>query len=243
MPKTREAPRDSHGVDDYLEAIYELEEEGTRAVQARVADRLGVSRASVSEQVSRMVRMGLIKADGRTLRFTSHGYAIAEDAVRRHRMAERFLVDVLKMPWHTAHEEAQRFQGAISEEIERRIMRMMGGPATCPHGNPIPGTGAKMRKDLKPLNQFSAGRAVVLERMTEDVELDTKALRYFEEQGLVPGARFRITSRAPDGTLTLQVGRRRATLGPRLADNLWVRSPSASRRSEGNGTERRAASS
>lgn len=212
-----------HGTDDYLEAVYELEEDGVRVVQARIAERLGVTRASVSEQVQRLLRMKLVRIDARTITLTEHGRSIAVDAVRRHRMAERFLTEFLKMPWHKAHEEAQRFQTGISGEVERRMMSLLRTPATCPHGNPIPGTGARLARDVKPLNEVKPGRTVVLQRLTEDVELHTDALRYFEEHGLVPGARLRVAAVAPDGTMSVTVGRKRASLGPKLADNLWVR--------------------
>ena len=221
---------DAHGTDDYLEAVFEMHEEGAAVVQARVAERLGVSRAAVSEKINRLARMKLVSIDAhRHIQLTQHGRAVAEDAVRRHRMAERFLIDVLKIPWHKAHEEAERFQDAISEEVEQRIMAMLGGPATCPHGNPIPGTGAELDRRLKPLNEFAAGDEVVLERLTEDVELQTDTLRYFEEHGLMPGHRIRIVAVAPDGTMTLEAGGTRSSLGPRLADNLWVR-PARARR-------------
>lgn len=221
---------DSHGVDDYLEAIYELLEEGQRVVQARIARRLGVSRASVSEQVARLGKMRLLEVRGRELALTPHGHEAAEDAVRRHRMAERFLTDVLGMPWHLAHEEANRFQGGITEEIERRMLELLGGPATCPHGNPIPGTGATIDPKLEPLRRFGSGDTVVLRRLTEDVELDTAALRYFEEHGLVPGARITIQDVAADGAMTLAVGFKRSTLAQQLTDNLWVRATAETER-------------
>jgi len=219
----RVSATETHGVDDYLEAIYELAEEGQRVAQANVARRLGVSRATVSEQIARLQKMELVKLDGRAIGLTEHGAVVAEDAVRRHRMAERFLTDVLNMPWHLAHEEANRFQGGITEEIERRMLELLGGPATCPHGNPIPGTGATIDPKLEQLTSFVTGDVVVLRRLTEDVELDTNALRYFEEHGLVPGARITIKAVAPDGTMTLAVGFKQSTLQPALTDNLWVR--------------------
>jgi DtxR family Mn-dependent transcriptional regulator len=223
---------DAHGTDDYLEAVYEMHEEGADVVRARLAERLGVSRAAVSEKIGRLARMKLVQVDSdRVIHLTSHGRSVAEDAVRRHRMAERFLIDVLKLPWHKAHEEAERFQDAISGEIEKRIMSLLGGPATCPHGNPIPGTGAKIRRDLKPLDQFGEGDQVVLERLTEDVELQTDVLRYFEQHGLMPGYRIRVIGVAPDGTMTLDVDGRRSSLGPELVDNLWVR-PARPRRAK-----------
>jgi DtxR family transcriptional regulator, Mn-dependent transcriptional regulator len=213
----------THGIDDYLEAIYELQEEGERVVQARVARRLGVTRASVSEQIHRLTKMSLIHIDRREITLTPHGFAVAEDAVRKHRMAERFLTDVLKMPWHVAHQEANRFQSGITEEIEQRMLALLGGPATCPHGNPIPGTGATLPQDLVPLNEFVPGDVVELVRLLEDVELDTAAMRYFEENGLMPGALITVTAVAPDGTMSLATEGGTSSLGSALTDNLWVR--------------------
>jgi DtxR family Mn-dependent transcriptional regulator len=215
---------DTHGTDDYLEAVYEMHEEGADVVQARIADRLGVSRAAVSEKVGRLVRMKLVQVDDeRQVILTSHGRAVAEDAVRRHRMAERFLIDVLKLPWHKAHEEAERFQDAITEEIEQRILAVLGEAVTCPHGNPIPGTGATIPTDLVSLDEMSAGDEAELIRLTEDVELQTGVLRYFEEHGLMPGNRIRVVEIAPDGTMTLEVNGVTSSLGAELADNMWVR--------------------
>ncbi len=213
----------THGIDDYLEAIYELQEEGERVVQARIARRLGVTRASVSEQVQRMSKMRLIEVDKREITLTEHGFAVAEDAVRKHRMAERFLTDVLKMPWHVAHQEANSFQSGITAEIEQRMLALLGGPATCPHGNPIPGTGATLPQDLQPLRDFQPGETVELVRLLEDVELDTAAMRYFEENGLMPGAHITIVAIGPDGTMSLATGDNKSSLGPTLTDNLWVR--------------------
>jgi DtxR family Mn-dependent transcriptional regulator len=215
---------DSHGTDDYLEAVYEIAEEGMPVVQVRLAERLGVSRAAVSEKVQRLVRMRLVEVDDdKLIVLTRHGKAVAEDAVRRHRMAERFLIDVLKLPWYKAHEEAERFQDAISGEIEERIMAILGEAATCPHGNPIPGTGATIPKDLVSLDELTAGDEADLVRLTEDVELQTDVLRYFEEHGLMPGNRVRVVEVAPDGTLTLDVDGVKSSLGPELADNMWMR--------------------
>ncbi|MGH2829898.1 MAG: metal-dependent transcriptional regulator [Actinomycetota bacterium] len=212
-----------HGPEGYLEAIYELHEEGTRVVQARIAQRLGVSRAAVSEQIGRLTKSGLVATAGdRELLMTERGRAVAEEAVRRHRMAERFLTDVLKMPWHLAHLEAEKMQTAISGEIEKRMMALLDGPSTCPHGNPIPGTGATLPSDLQPLNDFKEGDRVVLHRLLEDVELNTGAMKYFEDHRLMPGATISVTAVAPDGTMTLEVAGVRSALGPDLADNLWV---------------------
>jgi DtxR family Mn-dependent transcriptional regulator len=221
---------ESHGVEDYLEAIYELQEEGARVVQAQIARRLGVTRASVSEQVARLQKMRLVENHARAITLTPHGFAVAEDAVRKHRLSERFLTDILKMPWHLAHQEANRFQSGITAEIEARMLKVLGEPGTCPHGNPIPGTGTTIDPNLQPLKEFAAGDAVELVRLLEDVELDTDAMRYFEEHGLVPGARLTIVDVGPDGTMSLGVGDLKSSLGPKLTDNLWVRPAAAKAR-------------
>jgi len=214
---------ESHGVEDYLEAIYELQEEGERVVQARIARRLGVTRASVSEQVARLQKMRLVDSKSRAISLTPHGFAVAEDAVRKHRLAERFLTDVLKMPWHLAHKEANKFQSGITAEIEGRMLSVLGEPATCPHGNPIPGSGAVIDPNLQALKEFVQGDTVELVRLLEDVELDADAMRYFEEHALMPGARITIVDVGPDGTMSLAVGDTKSSLGPKLTDNLWVR--------------------
>ena len=231
---------DSHSTDDYLEAVYEMHEEGVDVVQVRLAERLGVSRAAVSEKVQRLIGMKLVEVDDeRQVLLTSHGRAVAEDAVRRHRMAERFLIDVLKMPWHKAHEEAERFQDAISGEIEERIVAILGEAATCPHGNPIPGMGATIPKDLVSLDELDAGEEAELVRLTEDVELETEVLRYFEDHGLMPGNRVRVVEVAPDGTRTLDVGGVKSSLGTDLADNVWMRRAVATRPRAGRAKARR----
>jgi DtxR family Mn-dependent transcriptional regulator len=209
---------------DYLAAIYEMAEEDIPTVQAGIARWVGVSPASVSEAVKRLRRDGLVRNEGRELVFTARGKTAARRLVRRHRLAERFLIDVIGLPWHRAHEEAGAWERAISDEVEDRIAATLDDPATCPHGNPIPGSKHTVDlSGLRPLNAFGPGERVVLERLTEDLELDLGVMRYFEETGLMPGAAIEVSSVAPDGTMTLDVRGRRAGLGAELTDNLWVR--------------------
>ena len=184
---------------------------------------MGVSRASVSEQVGRLQKMRLVSIDRRQITMTAHGNAVAEDAVKRHRLAERFLTDVLKMPWHLAHEEANRFQAGLTDEIGARMLAMIEGPATCPHGNPIPGTGAQLDRDAVPLHDVEPGVTVRLVRLLEDVEFDTDALRYFEEHDLIPGARFRVEAKAADGSMLVTQGKRESHVSAKLTDNVFVK--------------------
>jgi len=210
---------------EYLEALYEMAEEGIPTQQARLAEWLDVSPASVSEAVKRLGRHGLVETGGdRRLRFTAEGKRVAEALVRRHRLAERFLVEVIGLPWHQAHEEATAWGPAISERVEGRLVEMLRDPATCVHGNPIPGAGNPVdHSGLRPLHEVSPGTRATLERLTEDLELELDVMRYFEESGLMPGARIRVLAVAPDGTMTLEVGGEKVGLGSHLADNLWVR--------------------
>jgi DtxR family Mn-dependent transcriptional regulator len=209
---------------DYLAAIYEMAEESIPTVQAELARWMGVSAASVSEAVKRLRHRGLVAGTGRELGFTEEGRQEALRIVRRHRLAERFLIEVLGLPWHQAHQEAEAWEHAISDQVEDRIAAMLGDPATCPHGNPIPGSTRSVdHSDLRPLQAFGPGDRVTLERLTEDLELDLDVMRYFEEKGLMPGATIVVDGVAPDGTMTLEVNDLRAALGSELTDNLWVR--------------------
>jgi DtxR family Mn-dependent transcriptional regulator len=210
---------------EYLEALYEMAEEGIPTQQARLAEWLDVSPASVSEAVKRLTRHGLVETGGnRRLRFTTEGQHVAEALVRRHRLAERFLVEVIGLPWHLAHDEATTWGPAISERVEGRLIEMLEDPATCVHGNPIPGSRRPVdQSGLRPLHEIDPETLVTLERLTEDLELELDVMRYFEESGLMPGARIRVLAVAPDGTMTLEVAGEKVGLGAHLADNLWVR--------------------
>jgi DtxR family Mn-dependent transcriptional regulator len=167
-------------VDEYLEAILGLEEEGADVIQARLADRLGISAPSVSEMVRRLRRDGYLEVGSdRTLELTERGRAWAVTIVRRHHLAERFLTDLLGLPWHRAHIEACRWEHVISSEVEELIVAKLGDPANCPHGNPIPGAGAPVL-DLVPLSDTRMGDAIRLERVGEQLEIDHDVLVYLD---------------------------------------------------------------
>jgi DtxR family transcriptional regulator, Mn-dependent transcriptional regulator len=212
-------------LDEYLEALYEMDEEGIPTQQARLAEWLDVTPASVSEAVKRLTQRGLVAhGDDRRVRFTAEGERVARALVRRHRLAERFLVEVIGLPWHLAHEEATEWGRVISDAVEQRLVELLDDPPTCVHGNPIPGSShAVDQSDLRPLEEIPAGEKVRLERLTEDLELDLDVMRFFELAGLMPGAEISVLSVAPDGTMTLEVAGEKVGLGSHLADNLWVR--------------------
>jgi DtxR family Mn-dependent transcriptional regulator len=208
---------------EYLEAIYEMAEEGIPTVQVRLADWMGVSKGAVSQAVKKLLASGLVEADGRELRFTPGGRDVAEHLVRRHRLAEHFLIRIIGLPWHKAHEEAERWERVISDQVEERMIDILNDPATCPHGNPIPGSAHTVDYSmLVPLRDVAAGGRGVLRRLTEDLELDLDVMRFFEDSGLMPGGRIEVERVGPDGTMQLRVNGASVALGAHLSDNLWV---------------------
>jgi DtxR family Mn-dependent transcriptional regulator len=213
-------------LEEYLEAIHELEEEGTDAIQARLAERLGHSAPSVSEMIRRLRGEGYLEPAGgpsssKAVRLTKKGRNLAESVVRKHRLAERLLTDVIGLPWHKAHVEACRWEHVISDEVEERLVELLDHPTTCPHGNPIPGAGG-VRTDLFALAETSPGDTVRLERVTEMVEIDMDSLTYLSDHKFTPGADATVKAKAPDGTLTLQLEDGTIALGPALASQLFV---------------------
>ncbi|MGA0765816.1 MAG: metal-dependent transcriptional regulator, partial [Ilumatobacteraceae bacterium] len=137
--------------EEYCECIFELEEDNVELIQARIAERLGVSRASVSEMIKRMEAEGLINLSGPRIALTEQGRRLAEGIVRKHRLAECFLIDVLGLSWSTAHHEACKWEHVITDEVEVALSKMLGNPTACPHGNPMPGS-AHHNMLLTPLN-------------------------------------------------------------------------------------------
>ncbi|MGH2753567.1 MAG: metal-dependent transcriptional regulator [Actinomycetota bacterium] len=209
---------------EYLEAIYELGEEGRRILQARIGERLGLAAATVSEGIKRLVADGHIRIkDGHDIELTDKGQIYASALVRRHRLAERMLVDILGIPWHLCHEQAEDWEKVMTTEVEEAILAKLEGDLTCPHGNPIPGTEPAVAwSDLKPVAAMGVGESSRLSRLLEDVELNHDVLKYLEESNLMPGRTVTLTSVAPDGTLSLEVEGRGVALGSVLAGNLWV---------------------
>ena len=213
-------------LEEYLEAIHELEEEGTTVIQARLAERVGHSAPSVSEMVRRLRSEGYVAVTGRQLGLTGKGRDLAESVVRKHRLAERLLTDVIGLPWDKAHVEACRWEHVISDEVEERLVEVLGHPTTCPHGNPIPGAVDPADElGLVPLSDALAGERVVLRRVTEQVELDQAALTFLAAARFMPGTEATVTTRGPDGTLTLDVEGEPLALGPALAGSLFVSAP------------------
>ncbi len=181
--------------EEYLEAILEIEEEGTVPIRARLVERLGLSAPAVSETVNRLVDHGYAELlDDRSLRLTDKGRAVATSIVRRHRLAERLLVDVIGLEWEKVHKEADRWEHAISAEVEEKLVLLLGDPATCPHGNPIPGSSHTVEGPASvPLTQMAPG-PVVVRRISEKAEIDDAAIAFLAGAELIPGSNAVVVS-------------------------------------------------
>lgn len=189
-------------VEEYLEAIYGLTEEGIPVIQARLVERLRFSAQAVSEMVHRLCDDGYLTRSGRGVSFTEKGMERALSVVRRHRLAERFLVDIVGLPWHKAHEEAGRWEHVISNDVEARFIAMLGHPTTCPHGSLIPGMGGELGDQVQ-ISEVPNGTHVLLARITEQIESDRAALAFLNTNSVIPGCDIVIRDHLTDGSMTV----------------------------------------
>jgi DtxR family transcriptional regulator, Mn-dependent transcriptional regulator len=226
--RTAHAPQEYHPpVEEYLETMLALDEEGVPVIQARIAERLGRSAPSVSEMLDRLILDGYVSREGRRLSLTEAGRSLAEKVVRKHRLAERLLVDVIGLEWHKVHREAGRWEHVISDDVEARLVELLGDPATCPHGNPIPGShSAAPSAPTRPLAEVDVGERVRLLRVSEAVELNFGSLTLLDGGGFIPGAVARVGGRDGDGTVEVTVeGSEPIKVSRDLSDRLFVGSP------------------
>ncbi len=184
----------------YLRTILELEEENIVPLRARISERLGHSGPTVSQTIGRMERDGLVVvSDDRTLQLTDAGRQKAVDVMRKHRLAERLLSDVIGLDWAYVHEEACRWEHVMSEQVERRLVELLGHPTESPYGNPIPGL--DQLGDLpargfeqgvvglvRRLNEAGAPISGTVRRLAEPVQVDPELLQQLKGAGVVPGA-------------------------------------------------------
>jgi DtxR family Mn-dependent transcriptional regulator len=190
--------------EEYCECIYELQEDDVDVIQARIVERLDVSRPAVSEMVRRLEAEKLITIDNNTIHLTKSGMTLAQRVVRRHRLAERFLTDVLGLSWAEAHHEAGKWEHVMSGNVESAMDRLLGSPTTCPHGNPIPGSEYHAPESRR-LVDLAVGEAFTVSRIPEELEFTPGLLDYLEHASILPGRTGTVTAMAPDGTMTVEV--------------------------------------
>ncbi len=211
---------------DYLSEIYRLGQGGTWVSTTALAERLNVSGPAAVRMVRRLHQGGLVDhLPYRGVRLTPSGHKAALLGIRRHRLVERFLVDVLKFGWHEVHEEADELQKGITQRLEDRMDELMNHPATCPHGDPIPTRDGKVTElNDKPLTVIPPGATGQISRVKTR---EPEKLKYLAEIGLVPGAPFELVNRAPfNGPLRLRLSAtgHEQVIGVELAAALWVTS-------------------
>ena len=211
-------------IEEYLQVIEQLSDDGVTVIQARVAERLNKTAPSVSEMIERLVDEGYVTRHGRELELTTNGHEIAQSVIRKHRLAERLLADVIGLPWHLIHEEAGRWEHVMSDEVEKRIVALLGDPGTCPHGNPIPGSVNEVtdRNDQRPMAHSDEGDVFRFARLTEEAETDLESLSEFNEVGFVPNATASIRAKNADGTIDLDVNGASLNIREKMTQQLFV---------------------
>ncbi len=217
----------------YLRTVFELEEEGVVALRARIAERLAQSGPTVSQTVARMERDGLLHvADDRHLELTDKGRHEAIGVMRKHRLAERLLADVIGLDWEDLHVEACRWEHVMSDKVERRIVTLLDKPLVCPHGNPIPGldqlglpfSTSDSTGPLVALTDaaITSESDVIIDRISEQLQPDVAVMHRLDEAGLRPGRRVKVTA-APGGVDIWLEGDHHVLFAREISDHVFVR--------------------
>jgi len=218
---TQAAALPTSGAEEYLQAIWTIADEGGPVIGARLAEFLRVSPASVSEMIHRLERDGLLQlTERKEIGLTERGNALASRVVRRHRLVERMLTDLLGFEWWKTHDEAERLEHAISPEMEEKLAERLGDPDTCPHGNPMPGK--TRRRWSQPLEQAPIGEPVIIERIPDQFEHEPGFLEYLDGQGMRPGTTLRLLERSPREVVVEVSGVRRVVRAD-CGLKVWVR--------------------
>jgi DtxR family Mn-dependent transcriptional regulator len=207
--------------EEYCECIFELDEDDVEVIQARIVERLQVSRPAVSEMIRRLEAEGLVTVD-RTIRLTPAGESLAQTVVRRHRLAERFLTDLLGLSWAQAHHEAGKWEHVMSDEVEAAMVRVLGNPTTCPHGNPIPGS-SYLAPDALPLRELESGAHFTITRIPEELEFAPGMLDFLETANILPGHAGTVTTSSPDGAMVIEISGATVQVDPFATARILVR--------------------
>ncbi|MGZ3610780.1 MAG: metal-dependent transcriptional regulator [Ktedonobacteraceae bacterium] len=224
-------------VEEYLETIYNMSAEDEVVIGARLAEKVHVSAPTVTEMLKRLVRDGYIDMDAkRQVTLTEEGNKAAEAVLRRHRLTERFLVDMLGMQWHQVHEEACRLEHFISGAVEDRVLASLNYPTTCPHGNPIPGSVKNARTYLRDqgavrLSTLAINVSATILLISEVVEDEEALILYLHDKGLTPGTQLTVVAQEEDKdsghfeeeNFKLLVKGREVCISKVVANKIWVR--------------------
>lgn len=207
--------------EEYCECIFELREDAVDVIQARIAERLRVSRPSVSEMIKRLSEESLIEVNDGRISLTDKGEELAQRVVRRHRLAERFITDILGLSWALAHREAGRWEHVMSDEVETAMSRVLGEPTTCPHGNPIPGS-QYVAPTAQRLNQLTVGQRFTISRIPEELEFTPGMLEFLERTKLVPGSEAIVQHAKSTGEITVTINGADVDVDPFASSRIFV---------------------
>lgn len=213
-----ETPR----TEEYLESLFKLQQDEEPVSISRLAKYLKLSAASASEMAKKLKAMNLVSTKGKKIYLTKKGDEAAKNVVRRHRLLERFLTDVLGLPWDEVHEEACRLEHGLSPKVEEKLAAYLENPQVCPHGHPIPNNkGVFSRRPTVPLSILNAGQKGVISEVPED---DPEVLKYLERLGLKPDVEVTIDEVAPsDGPFLIKIGKSKHALGREVATLIQVK--------------------
>lgn len=209
-------------VEDYLKAIYKLQTASGKVSTSTLAERMGVTAPSATSMISRLAELGLLRHDKyRGVELTETGARAALEVIRHHRLWELFLAEALQVPLDRVHQEAERLEHTLSDELEDRIDAVLGRPTVDPHGDPIPTKeGVVASQTAVPLSELPIGEVATVKRVPDS---DPALLRYLTDLGLVPGHRVRLARRAPfGGTLFVDAGAGPEAIGEELARRVMV---------------------
>jgi DtxR family Mn-dependent transcriptional regulator len=233
MRHTREVSDLIDTTEMYLRTIYELVEEGIVPLRARIAERLHQSGPTVSQTVARMERDGLVTVEGdRHLQLTDEGMRLATRVMRKHRLAERLLTDVIGLDWELVHAEACRWEHVMSETVERRLLELLGHPTESPYGNPIPGlaelgepeTGIEVfMEGVSPLSEVVGDgeeARVHVRRISEEMQKDESLMSALRRVGATPDQTVTVAATA-EGVL-VGSGGETAEIFPEAAEHIFV---------------------
>lgn len=209
-------------VENYLKAIYHLQEDGAKVKTTAVAERLGVSRPSVSSMLQSLSAEGLVDHEPyRGARLTDQGLIAALSVIRKHRLIEIFLVELLEYDWDEVHAEAEQLEHSVSDKLAQRIDDFLGNPQFDPHGDPIPtADGQIFKRNAIPLNQTVPDQRV---RIVRVLDQQPDVLRHLTREGLTPDTEIEVVEVLPfDGQMTVTVGDAMSTISRTLASRLLV---------------------
>lgn len=207
--------------ENYLQAIYKMVEREEKVTPSRLAEAMDVSLATAVGTIKRLTNYGFLQTDrnSKEVSLTSKGRVLAESVVRKHRLAERMLIDFLGLEWHKAHGEAHRLEHAISAEVEEKIALALGYPETNPYGQPIPGYSKSPRPKV-PLNTVKEGEVVTIALVPES---DFRLLKFFDENSLRPGQQLEVEEMTPfKGTVTVRINGDHVVMGVGVANDIMV---------------------